>query len=444
MATAAERYDALLRWVEEGGGNLNSAVEIYHDEVTKGSFRVRDSCAIGVDDTVVTLPLSKTLSYLNAIDDSPNFAASSPPPQSALDRGSSACFPAEFLKDAPPHVVGRFFLIQQYLLGSESRWWPYIRTLPQPEHLSSSLPALWPAEDVEFLQGTNAFVAVEDIKSTLKREYKEALKLLPESYRLEYTRLLYHWAYSIFTSRSFRPSLILPSGMAPSVPCDLDDFSILLPLYDIGNHSPLAKIAWATDEKTQLCMLRSRQTYSAGQQVFNNYGMKTNAELLLGYGFTLPEDETLHNDYVHIRTKADLEAGDLTSTHLVSLRPFVHPSSFVGRSKLLSADSMSCLPCFSHIQDSLISVLYEAITRASEETGPVSLAHIMRGDIPEEVLTRIVDSLGSKLSIDLNEIEVNDPEYEAVNRNQQLAVQYREQCQKVLRNALRSLMAADD
>ncbi|KAL7624681.1 hypothetical protein AAE478_006251 [Parahypoxylon ruwenzoriense] len=441
MASAAERYDGLLRWVEDGGGSLNPSIEIYYDDVTKGSFRVKDSCSIGVDDIIVTLPLSKTLSYLDAISGHPDFVSQSP---STLSHDERTYFPVEFLKGTPPHVVGRFFLIQEYLLGSKSRWWPYIRSLPQPEHLSSILPAMWPSDDIDFLKGTNAFVAVQDIKSTLKKEYKHAMKLLPESYQSEYTRLLYHWAYSIFTSRSFRPSLILPAGTPLDPSCEIDDFSILLPLYDIGNHSPLAKIAWATDEQAQVCTLRSRQTYSAGQQVFNNYGMKTNAELLLGYGFILPEDDGLHNDYVHIRTRADPDASDLTATHIVSLRPMAHQSSFVGRSKLLSADSMSCIPCFSHIQDTLITALYESITQGRDETSNVSLVEIMRGEIPEEVLRKIVDSLGSKLSIDLEEIEDSDPEYEAANRNQQLAVRYREQCKKVLENALRSLMAASD
>ncbi|KAI0112307.1 SET domain-containing protein [Hypoxylon sp. NC0597] len=441
MATTAERYDALLRWVEDDGGSLNPAVEIYHDETTKGSFRVKDSCSIGVDEIIVTLPLSKSLSYLNAIDGHPDFASSSTP--NGLKREDGIYFPTEFLKKTPPHVVGRFFLMQEYILGPKSKWWTYIRTLPQPEHMSNILPAMWPSDDIEFLRGTNAFDAIHDIKSTLKKEYKQAMKLLPESYHLEYTRPLYHWAYSIFTSRSFRPSLIIPAGTSLSLPCELDDFSVLLPLYDIGNHSPLAKIAWTTDEQTQVCTLRSRQTYSAGEQVFNNYGMKTNVELLLGYGFILPEHESLHNDYVHIKTKADPDAGDLAATHVVSLRPMGHQSSFVGRSRLLSADSMSCLPCFSHIQDTLIAALYETITRGAEETSDTSLNDIMRGDIPGEVLRKIIDSLGSKLSIDLEDIEVNEPEYEAVNRNQQLALRYREQCRKVLENALRSLLAGD-
>ncbi|KAI1471795.1 SET domain-containing protein [Daldinia caldariorum] len=441
MATISERYDELLRWVESDGGHLNPAIEIYHDDITKGSFRVKATCSIGVDDAIVTLPLSKSLSYLDAIRGHPAFA--SPSTSDAPSPEGKDYFPEEFLKETPPHVVGRFFLIQQYLLGPESKWWPYIRTLPQPEHMSNVLPVMWPSDDIEFLKGTNAFTAIQDIKSNLKKEYKNASKLLPENDRLKYTRPLYHWAYSIFTSRSFRPSLIFPPETSSGLPCELDDFSVLLPLYDIGNHSPLAKIAWTTDEQTQICVLKSRQTYSAGEQVFNNYGMKTNAELLLGYGFILPESNDLHNDYVHIKTRTDPEAGDLAASHVISLRPMADRSSFVGRSKLLSANSLSCLPCFSHIQDTLIAALYESITK-EDGTTDTSLSRVMQGDIQHEVLRKIVDILGSKLSIDLEEIEVNEPEYEANNSNQELAVLYREQCVRVLESALCSLMTVDD
>ncbi|KAI1401257.1 SET domain-containing protein [Hypoxylon fuscum] len=438
MATTAERCDALLRWVEDGGGCLHPSIEIYHDEVTKGSFRVKDSCSIGVDDAIVNLPLFKTLSYLDAINGHPELSFSS---SSLQNNEGRTYFSKQFIQTIPPHVVGRFFLMQEYLLGSESKWWPYIRTLPQPEHMGTLLPVMWPSDDVEFLRGTNAYDAIQDIKSTLKREHKSAMKMLPERYHSEFTRPLYYWAYSIYTSRSFRPSLILPKSISQNLPCELDDFSILLPLYDIGNHSPLAKIAWTTDEQTQICTLKSRQRYSAGEQVFNNYGMKTNVELLLGYGFILPEDDGLHNDYVHIKTKADPDAGDLAATHVVSLRPMAHQSSFVGRSKLLGVDSLSCLPCFSHIQDTLVAALYESITKGEEETNDVSLTEIMRGRIPAEILEKIVNSLGAKLSIDLEDLEANEPEYEAANRNQELAERYREQCRNVMQNALRSLMA---
>ncbi|KAK8040042.1 SET domain-containing protein [Apiospora rasikravindrae] len=271
MTTPQERYDALIQWVEEAGGCLHPSVEVYHDAVTKGSFRVKDGCAVNQGESVVTLPIARSLSYLNAVCGHPEFPGIQHQQIQAANaqaaRDNNGWFPAEFLRETPPHVVGRFVLMQEYLLGSRSAWWPYIRTLPQPEHVAGMLPALWPADDLEFLVGTNAYVAVQEIKSTLKREYKQAMKRLPSD--SAYTRPLYLWAYAIFTSRSFRPSLILPDAEALALPCEIDDFSVLLPLYDVGNHSPVARTAWRTDSETLLCRLVSGQACESGSQVFN-------------------------------------------------------------------------------------------------------------------------------------------------------------------------------
>ncbi|RYP15857.1 hypothetical protein DL765_005471 [Monosporascus sp. GIB2] len=440
MTLGSERYHELVQWVAQGGGSLNPAVEIYHDEVTNGSFRVRHGYQIEEGDAIVTLPLSRSLSFLNAVSGHPDMPAI--PYSNIAKPENPSYFPRQFLEKTPPHVVGRFFLMQQYLLGRDGLWWPYIQTLPRPEHMGGSLPATWPSEDVEFLEGTNAYVAVQEIKSTLKKEFKHAMKLLPDSFSSAYSRPLYLWAYSIFTSRSFRPSLILPPTTLSGLRCDLDDFSILLPLFDIGNHLPSAKTSWSTDPGGQACKLQSRQHYSSGDQVFNNYGMKTNAELLLGYGFMLPESPDFHNDYIHIKTKAKTEAGDLTSTHLVSLRPFRDPSSLVGRSRLLTPDSVQTLECFSHIEDSLIISLYETVRRgAATENGGVGAYDIMQGNIPAGLKEEIINALGSKLSMDLEEIEAHDPQFTAANRNQQLALHYREQCKRVLERALTTLAA---
>ncbi|KAI1816439.1 SET domain-containing protein [Poronia punctata] len=437
MASLTDRYDALIRWVEEDGGRLHPAVEIYHDEITKGSFRVKEAEGGRVEagEDIVKLPLSCSLSWLNAKDDA------SADPSEKEEEGEDDKFPAEFLDIVPPHVIGRFFLVQQYIRRERSHWWPYIRTLPQPEQMAGLLPVVWPADDVDFLEGTNAHVAVQEIRSTLKKEYKQAMKSLPERLHAVYTRPLYHWAYCIFTTRSFRPSLILPAAELASLPCKPDDFSILLPLYDVGNHSPLARTSWVTDDETRTCTLKSGQSYAAGQQVYNNYGMKTNAELLLGYGFVLPESDGLHNDYVHIRTRANPEAGDLATTHIVSLRPLAHPSSIVGRSRLLDPYHVDCLPSLSHFQDSLIASLYESIAARADddEYADVGLMDIMQGAIPPAILQQLIDALGTKLSMDLEEIEARDPAYEPANPNQELALLYREQCKKVLDQTLTSL-----
>ncbi|RYP11389.1 hypothetical protein DL764_000043 [Monosporascus ibericus] len=280
MALGSGPYHELAQWVEQGGGSLNPAVEIYHDEVTKGSFRVRDGYQIEEGDAIVTLPLSRSLSFLNAVRGHPDMPAI---PYSNISKPeNSPYFPREFLEKTPPHVVGRFFLMQQYLLGQDGLWWPYVQTLPQPEHMGGSLPALWPADDVEFLEGTNAYVAVQEIKTTLKKEFKNAMKLLPDSFS-------------------------------------------------------------------------------------------------------------------------------------------------------------STLECFSHIDDSLVVSLYETISRGTTTENGVGVCDILQGNIPAGLKGKIINALGSKISMDLEEIEAHDPKYAASNRNQQLALHYREQCKKVLEHALTTL-----
>ncbi|KAI1841805.1 hypothetical protein JX265_009414 [Neoarthrinium moseri] len=436
MTTSSERYAALVQWVEEGGGSLHPAVEIAQMDGMRGSFRAKDTVQRG--DVIVALPVSKTLSYLNAINGHPDILGFRSNSLKAVD-----FFPTDFLKTVPAHVVGRFVLIQQYLLGSKSEWWPYIRTLPQPEHIGGMLPALWPEDDVDFLQGTNAYVAIKEIKSTLKEEYKDAMKHLPDGSRATYTRPLYLWAYGIFTSRSFRPSLVVPEAESLDLPCAIDDFSVLLPLYDLGNHSPRANSSWRADHQSQLISLQCGEAYAPGQQVFNNYGMKTNAELLLGYGFILPESEDLHNDYVHIKTRP---AGDddLSATHIVSLRPMSDPSSVVGKSRRLTSPGVDVVPEFSRIQDSLVSTLYDAITSTSnaDEVEDLRMDDLMAGQMPRAIHDKIIQALGSKLAFDMDTLDEIEVPREGLNGNQQLAVQYRDQCAKVFENALRSLANA--
>lgn len=175
--------------------------------------------------------------------------------------------------------------------------------------------------------------------------------------------------------------------------------------------------------------------------------MKTNAELLLGYGFILPETDTFHNDYHHVKTKST-DDDDLAGFHLVSLRPMTDASSLVGRSKRLIGDDTAVTPFFAHIQDSLVTTLYESLRKQlgldadADADADTSMDDIMTGRIPPDLRDRIVGLLGSKLSNDLDGLDA----YEmppASNANQRLALEYRGQCRSVIVAALRSLMADD-
>jgi protein-histidine N-methyltransferase len=448
-----KRFEKLAGWAQSHGARLHPSLEVYYDDVTKFSLRVNESAApLDPGFVAVTCLLSLTLSYINALVDGPFITASS--------ASETLTFPARFMASIPPHVIGRFFLIHEYLKGNDSFWHPYIAALPRPEQLASwALPAFWPDEDIEFLEATNAAVAIEEIQANVKREFKQARKILKEEGFpdwQDYTRVLYNWAFCVFTSRSFRPSLItspsaqeeisrtLPSG------CGIDDFSILQPLFDIPNHSITAKYSWDLTSEPTSCQLVCLDAYKPGDQVYNNYGMKTNSELLLGYGFTLPETELLHNDYVHVRKRQDEASTDKPKDFLISLRPFHHPSSLAGRARPESSlhPRLRSLRQFAHFEPALIDDLASSLSTAEERKAVEQLSSdddsLTLDPSIEGLVGRIKNGLSAKLQNDLQRLEdVDIAESEdgivAVNQNQQLALDYRRQSENVISAALQAL-----
>ncbi|KAL2266835.1 hypothetical protein VTJ83DRAFT_6187 [Remersonia thermophila] len=502
------RFDVLVEWSRKRGAELHPSLEIYHDNVTGYSLRVNPSLSssLGPEFVAVTCPLSTTLSFLNALIDGPlDFSSGS------SSQSSNAAFPPRFMQSSPPHVIGRFFLIREYLKGKQSFWWPYLATLPAPDHIAAwAPPSFWPEDDVVYLDGTNAGIAIAEIQANIKQEFKHARKVLKEENwpgYSDYTQLLYKWAYSIFTSRSFRPSLILSSAVEQRITailphgCRIDDFSILQPLFDIANHSPTARHTWDTIPTVggsgEACRLICHDPYQPGEQVFNNYGSdKTNSELLLAYSFILPESDALHNDYVHVRKRgpasdADRDRCDGTSGRqqqqktdfLISLRPITHPSSLAAHARLrlaaltqppssASSSPFSMLKYFTHFEPALIDDLVSAVATPEEKVAlhkwtaasrdadctdamdpPPELAGLVdraRGILITKLQTELLRLRSICVQGNEDESEEGDAAVESSsedddeevvlpspgNRNQALAVEYRRQCERVLRRAL--------
>ncbi|KAK2026759.1 SET domain-containing protein [Colletotrichum zoysiae] len=481
--------EELVRWATSHGAALHPSVEVYDDPKTGNSFRASPAGpGVSPGETVVTCPMRLTLSYLNAIttpspgfhyDNDNNDNNDNNTDNADADdndtTGSSSPFPPTFLASVPPHVIGRFFLIHQYLLGKSSFWYPYIRTLPQPEHLQSwILPPLWPSDDVELLEDTNVHVAIAETKARLKAEFKRAIAALGDddgaaAPRRGYTRLLYHWAYCVFASRSFRPSLVVPAArkatLALPAGCAVDDFSLLMPLLDVGNHAPTAAVAWDTDADggDDACALRTLDPYAPGSQVFNNYGTsKTNAELMLAYGFCIPESPGLHNDYVHVQKRGAAAAADAKAMdYLISLRPVADPSSAAARAvrMLPDVDGSRVLPPFRHVQDTMVWDLVLAQTTADQREAMLPVAEVaaagaaadlerlrkvLTGDVPaafRPVLFRTVAIIQDKVLQELERLDQSEFEMEeaGATRNQLMAYHYRRQCRKVLENVLESM-----
>lgn len=110
-------------------------------------------------------------------------------------------------------------------------------------------------------------------------------------------------AATYLSSRAFPSTLLSPN---PSLVATPSSHPVLLPGIDSLNHARAHPVSWivdiaagkapsssAPDEFT--ISLVEHLPISTGSEIFNNYGPKPNAELLLGYGFVLPEnpDDTI-------------------------------------------------------------------------------------------------------------------------------------------------------
>ncbi|CAM1509489.1 Fc.00g032280.m01.CDS01 [Cosmosporella sp. VM-42] len=443
----SQRIATLLAWASKHNAHLHPSIEVYHDAQTGLSFRVKPSAVSGPKpfEPIVSLPTSLTLSYLNAVSD------------------EEAPFPSSFREQTPPHVIGRFFLVKQYLLGEKSFWWPYIQALPQPDQYSAwALPPFWPSDEAELLEGTNVEVGIEKIKTDVKEEYKSAAKLLADGWDSKLLQQLslplYQWAYSIFSSRSFRPSLVLTQAEQEALPegVQIDDFSVLLPLFDIGNHDMTAEVRWDLGEKKKACDLKVAKEYQPGEQVFNNYSLKTNAELFLGYGFLIPETDQLHNDYTHVRKRQTTAASD---EYYISLRPIDHPSSLLGRSRqvLQLSKSTKVLGAFQHVQHDMVWDIFCTLAPPDQHSRLIPIDgtdeaaeqerkdKFFAGEVTEEgkqFLQHTAAIIQHKVMQELERLDETEVEVVGdgdLTRNQILALDYRLRCRRVLEGTLEAM-----
>ncbi|EHK47093.1 hypothetical protein TRIATDRAFT_298882 [Trichoderma atroviride IMI 206040] len=468
MDAIQDRIALLLDWAASHHATLHPSAEIYDDPDTGLSFRVRPSAApIAPYEPIVSLPTTLSLSYANALQPTP-------------------AFPREFLSRARPHVIGRLLLIKELLRGEESFWWPYIQALPQPEDVDDwALPPFWPEEEAELLEGTNVEVGLDKIRDDLKREFREAKAMLlasqkdaEDDFSELLTRELYNWAYCIFSSRSFRASLVMTEAQQQALPEDVsvDDFSVLLPLFDIGNHDMAVDVRWELDAANSgaACQLRVGREHQPGQQIFNNYSPKTNAELLLGYGFMLPVTDELHNDYIHVRKRTAPSAplpsnpqsgSSMPEEYLISLRPVTDPSSLLAASKqalVVNPPALGLLGAFKHVQHDMVWDIFMTLLQHSsiplikliplnsntfpseEEAVRQRQERFFSGHVNDECheyLEQTVAIIQHKVLQELERLNETDMEVvgddvDLLSPNQRLALEYRERCRRVLEKTL--------
>ena len=270
--------DDFEQWFLVNGGYIDPNVELARNDITGRHLRIVEGGSLTSDTTIISCPHELTISWLNVI------------------RGSESFLSQFDLSDASyvvnQVVIVRFFVINEYLKGEHSFWWPYFQSLPQPtEARLLGTPLYYNDQDCLWIRGTNLEHAARKTERMWRMEYDEAMEsLIPldGSHATGWSWPLYKWAATIMSSRCFPASALANSTLMKNPPIsgdsllgDSDDTieagsPILIPGIDLLNHCPSVKVTWQWTSSS--CRLMTNETLETGAQVMNNYGQKSNEE----------------------------------------------------------------------------------------------------------------------------------------------------------------------
>lgn len=185
-------------------------------------------------------------------------------------------------------AIALHLIHERYNTKDKSFWQPYLDILPETSDVNPTF--LWSDADLAYLAGSPVVAATISLQRKLEREYDDLLtnnlmvkypdRFPPDAFSLDHWK----WAFCILFSRAIRlRSLVQGERLA------------LVPYADLINHSPFSQAYidarqsgdWLFKTGEEEVILYADRAYRRMDQVYISYGPKSNADLLLLYGFAV-------------------------------------------------------------------------------------------------------------------------------------------------------------
>eukprot|EP00929_Paragymnodinium_shiwhaense_P116605 TRINITY_DN8627_c0_g1_i2.p1 TRINITY_DN8627_c0_g1~~TRINITY_DN8627_c0_g1_i2.p1 ORF type:complete len:492 (-),score=99.65 TRINITY_DN8627_c0_g1_i2:10-1485(-) len=200
----------------------------------------------------------------------------------------------DYISDLPERTAVALLLVhERFNRKTESFWHIYFQTLPNFVTDVAGPSFLWTEAEQKRLQGSDCYGASVAMRDTFEEEFQELQEELfakrpaefPES---AFTLTNFLWACAVVSSRAYADD-------------EDGEMLALAPLVDFLNHQ---SGALQLTRFSNGIVAYGHKAYDPGEQVYVNYGAKSNAQLLSQYGFV--EVDNTH-EAVYLRVGPHLE-----------------------------------------------------------------------------------------------------------------------------------------
>ena len=198
--------------------------------------------------------------------------------------------------DILPPAINEYLAIacqlihEKYVIGEKSHYKAYMDVLPEVNEVNPTFT--WSDDDLSFLDGSPVIAATQSMQMKLRSEFDallggkgQLIDQYPDVFpREHFTYDAWEWAFTNLFSRAIRLRNMKDG-----------ETLAMVPYADLINHSPYSGAYldaretgdWLFKTGEEEVTLYADRGYRKMEQIYISYGPKSNADLLLLYGFAL-------------------------------------------------------------------------------------------------------------------------------------------------------------
>ena len=278
---------------------------------------------------------------------------------------------------SPRHSLFSSFLLSE---AQSEKWKFYFDLLPKD---FSYFPIFYTDKELEYLRGSPFLSQIFEKRIEMKSDYDIICNYIP--------------SFSSFPFIKFCQARMSVSSRIFGVTMNGVRADVLVPFADLINHRTQRQTQWYYDNAQNSFVIQSLEDIKEGSEIYDSYGKKSNAKLLLNYGFCLENNS--ENEY-YLTLKFNPKVPLFSQKKVIFQREEDYERTFKLYSNVYESELYELLSFLRFlIFEGDFNVLMNAMNNKDEEnmndTSPVSFYYIE--PISKELEIKVLKHLNSIL-----------------------------------------------